>query len=315
MKKMGLAVISAIALNLGLSGVATAETKEYVLNTASTGGTYHPVGTAIATLAKVKLLPKQGFSLNAVNSAGSGANIEALGAGTADFAIITGLFGSYAVAGTNIVSEPQENLRSVSILWQSVDQFVIPNDKVVSGTVEDLIALKGTTASMGRVGSGTIGNNKILLARLGLDVEKDFELVRAGYTETAQAMLKGEVMSASFGAGPPTGAVTKLMKESAGGFTILEITDEQAAKMDGGQNIWTPFTIPAGTYLGQSEDVKTTAQANFLVVNASVDEEHVYELTKTIYDNLPFLRAIHTATNAMAVEKSLMIPKQHVCLR
>ena len=87
--------------------------KDYVLNTASTGGTYHPVGTAIATLTKVKLLPKQKFSLTAVNSAGSGANVQALGAGTADFAILQGLYGSYAATGTGPISEPQKNLRSV----------------------------------------------------------------------------------------------------------------------------------------------------------------------------------------------------------
>ena len=60
--------------SLALAGSALA--KDYVLNTASTGGTYHPVGTAISTLTKIKLLPKQKFSLTAVNSAGSGANIH-----------------------------------------------------------------------------------------------------------------------------------------------------------------------------------------------------------------------------------------------
>jgi len=40
-------------------------------------------------------------------------------------------------------------------------------------------------------------------------------------------------------------------------------------------------------------------------VNASVDEEHVYMLTKTMYENLPFLQAIHPATKAMAVEKAM----------
>ena len=38
---------------------AQAQSTDYVLNTASTGGTYHPVGTAISTLSKIKLLPKE----------------------------------------------------------------------------------------------------------------------------------------------------------------------------------------------------------------------------------------------------------------
>jgi TRAP-type uncharacterized transport system substrate-binding protein len=40
-------------------------------------------------------------------------------------------------------------------------------------------------------------------------------------------------------------------------------------------------------------------------VNASVDENHVYLLTKTMYENLGFLTAIHPATKAMAVEKAM----------
>ena len=80
-------LLSAALISAGLSSSAFAQSTDYVLNTASTGGTYHPVGTAIATLSKVKLLPKEKFSLTAVNSAGSGANVQALAANTAQFAI------------------------------------------------------------------------------------------------------------------------------------------------------------------------------------------------------------------------------------
>lgn len=291
---------------LALSTTAAfAESKDYVLNTASTGGTYHPVGTAISTLSKVKLLPKQKFSLTAVNSAGSGANVQALGAGTADFAILQGLFGSYAATGTGPVSEPQQNIRSVSMLWQNVEQFVISADMVKSGTVEDLVALKGKSVGMGKQNSGTIGSNTVLLSGLGLDVEKDFTLIHAGYGPTADAMANGQAVAAGIPSGPPTGAITKLMAANDGKFVILDVSDEQAKMMDGDRNLWTRFVIEAGTYPGQDKDVNTIAQPNFLAVNADVDEEHVYQLTKTMFENLGFLTAIHPATKAMSVEKAL----------
>lgn len=292
----------AIAVTAGLS---PAYSTDYVLNTASTGGTYHPVGTAISTLSKVKLLPAEGFSLTAVNSAGSGANVQALGAGTADFAILQGLFGSYAVTGTGPVTEPQENLRSVSMLWQNVEQFVVPTDKAPTSTVSDLAALKGMSAGMGKQNSGTIGSNGLLLAGLGIDIEKDFDLVYAGYGPTADAMANGQAFAAGIPSGPPTGAITKLMAANQGKFTILNVTDEQLAAMDGGRNLWVPFTIASGTYPGQDTDVTTIAQPNFLAVNDRVDENHVYMLTKTMYENLPFLQSIHPATKAMALEKAM----------
>ncbi len=284
---------------------ALAQSKDYVLNTASTGGTYHPVGTAISTLTKIKLLPKKKFSLTAVNSAGSGANVQALGAGTADFAIIQGLFGSYAATGTGPVSAPQKNLRSITMLWQNVEQFVLANDKVKSGTVDDLKGVTGMSMVMGKQNSGTIGSNAVLLSGMGIDINKDYKLVYAGYGPSADALANGQAVGGGLPSGPPTGAITKLMASNEGKFTILDVTPEQAKAMDGGRNLWVPYTIAAGTYPGQTKDIKTIAQPNFLAVNASVDEEHVYQVTKTMYENLGFLTAIHPATKAMAVEKAM----------
>ncbi|MEL6690827.1 MAG: TAXI family TRAP transporter solute-binding subunit [Pseudomonadota bacterium] len=298
------------ALTLGATLIASAtlaqaQSTDYVLNTASTGGTYHPVGTAISTLSKVRLLPKQKFSLTAVNSAGSGANVQALGAGTADFAILQGLFGSYAATGTGPVSEPQENLRSVTMLWQNVEQFVVPADKATTGTMDDIVALKGMSAGMGNQNSGTIGSNRVLLSGLGLNIDEDFDLVFAGYGPTADALANGQAVAAGMPAGPPTGAITQLMASNEGGFKVLDVTADQLAAMDGGRNLWVPYTIAAGTYPGQTDDINTIAQPNFLAVNADVDEEHVYLLTKTMYENLPFLQAIHPATNAMNLEGAM----------
>ncbi len=306
MKRMfrttALAAVAAVSVSLP---VAHAQDNDYVLNTASTGGTYHPVGTAIATLSKVKLLPKEKFSLTAVNSAGSGANVQALAAGTAQFAILQGLYGSYAATGTGPVSEPQENMRSVSMLWQNVEQFILSNDLVKDGTVSDMMAAKGMTVAMGKENSGTLGSNEVLLTGLGLDFATDFEFVYAGYGPSVDAMANGQAVGAGIPSGPPTSAVTKLMSTNEGKFKLLSVTDEEAAKMDGGRNLWTPYTIEAGTYPGQSEAVTTIAQPNFLAVNADVDENHVYLLTKTIYENLPFLQAIHPATKAMNIEAAM----------
>jgi len=300
--------LSLIAAGLALAfsaTAATAQSTDYVLNTASTGGTYHPVGTAISTLTKVKLLPGQGFSLTAVNSAGSGANVQAMGAGTADFAILQGLYGSYAATGTGPISEPQENIRSVSMLWQNVEQFLLANEHVSTGTVEDLKAVTGMGMGMGSQNSGTIGSNRVLLAGLGVDIDADYDLMYAGYGPTADALANGQIVGAGIPSGPPTGAITQLMASNADKFTVLDVTEDELAAMDDGRKLWVPYTIAAGTYPGQSDDIVTIAQPNFLAVNADVDADHVYLVTKTMYENLDFLVAIHPATKAMAIEKAM----------
>jgi len=150
LKKLAKPLVLATAVLAATTIGTAASASDYILNTASTGGTYHPVGTAIATLSKIKLLPKEKFSLTAVNSAGSGANVQALAADTAQFAILQGLFGSYAATGTGPVTEKQENMRSITMLWQNVEHFILANDHVESGSMSDLESVKGETVVMGK---------------------------------------------------------------------------------------------------------------------------------------------------------------------
>src|SRR6056300_705297 len=98
------------------------------------------------------------------------------------------------------------------------------------------------------------------------------------------------------------------MAGNEGKFTILDVTADEAKKLDGGRMLWTPYTIKAGTYPGQSKDTNTVAQPNFLAVNANVDGNHVYLLTKTMYENMPFLQAIHPGAAKYYQEVGLTVP-------
>ena len=299
------ALAAAAAISFGTA--THAEEASYVLATASTGGTYYPVGVALSTLVKVKLEPGEKIGMSAISSAGSGENVRLMRENEAQFAILQGLFGSYAATGTGPVAEsgPQENMRSVTMLWQNVEQFIVSNDVAGDGTVGVLADLKGQGMAMGAQNSGTIGSNAALLEGLGVNLESDYELVFGGYGPSVEALQNGQVKGVGIPAGVPTGAISQLMASAGDSVTPLEVTDEQMAAMDGGRNLWTRFVIPAGTYPGQEADWNTIAQPNFLATNADVSEENVYLITKTIYENLPFLQAIHPATKAMAIDKAI----------
>ena len=306
MKHLKLSVL-ATAGAVAFGGAVHAEEASYVLATASTGGTYYPVGVALSTLVKVKLEPKEKIGMSAISSAGSGENVRLLREGEAQFAIMQGLFGSYAATGTGPVAEagPQEKLRSVTMLWQNVEQFIVSNDVAGDGTIGALVDLKGEAMALGRQNSGTIGSNRTLLSGLGIAMDDDYELVFAGYGPSAEALQNGQVKGIGTPAGVPTGAVSQLMAAAGDSVTPLDITDEQLVAVDGGRNLWTRYVIEAGTYPGQDKDWNTIAQPNFLATTADIPEENVYMITKTIYENLPFLQAIHPATKAMAIERAI----------
>jgi len=304
-KGMGLALAVAVAGGT-LATAQAAEKRSYILATASTGGTYYPVGVAVATLAKVKLEPTIGLSLSAINSAGSGENIKLLRENEAQFAILQGLYGAWAWHGEGDLKESgqQKGLRSVTMLWQNVEQFVVRSSYAKSGTIEDLKGFDGVKFSIGPKNSGTEGSGRTILDNLGIDPDK-FSLAYMGYGPSADAMQNGTIDGMNIPSGVPTSAITRAYAAMGGDITVLDFTDKQMAQANGHYDLWTRYVIPANTYPGQTKEINTIAQPNFLAVREDVSEEDVYQLTKTIYENLPFLNGIHAATKAMALEKAI----------
>ncbi|MEQ8344652.1 MAG: TAXI family TRAP transporter solute-binding subunit [Sneathiellaceae bacterium] len=308
-RRTAIAALGAAALTLGATTSGQAqEEQNYLLATASTGGTYYPVGVALATLAKVKLQPGNKINVSAISSAGSGENVKLLRDNEAQLAILQGLFGANAWAGEGPFAKEgqQEHLRSITMLWPNVEHFVVKKGDAKSGTIDDMQGLKGKKVSMGAQNSGTIGSNRTILTNLGYDMEKDFDLAYMGYNPSAEALQNGQIEAMSTPAGPPVTAVTRAMAAMQGDVVVLDFTDEQMKTANGKfEDLWTRFDIAAGTYPGQDKAISTIAQPNFLAVRKDMPDETVYLLTKTIYENLPFLKGIHKATNEMSLDRAI----------
>lgn len=306
--KVILTTTALATLTLGGMNVNAEDNNSYILATASTGGTYYPVGVAIATLSKVKLEPKYHFSLSAISSAGSGENIKLMNENQAQFSILQGLYGAWAWNGEGPYEKTgkQKELRSVSMLWQNVEHFVLKTDLAKSGTVSDLKSLEGTNNkfSIGSKNSGTEGSGRQLLKGLGIDPDT-FSLAYMGYGSSADAIQNGNIDGMNTPAGVPVSAVTRLYASMGNKVTVLDFTDKQMKEANGHYKLWTRYTIPAETYPGQSKPINTIAQPNFLATRADVSEEDVYQLTKALYENLGYLSAIHKATKVMAIEKAI----------
>ncbi len=301
-----LGTVAAAAMVL-TAGVATAQDdRSYILTTATTGGTYYPVGVAIATLVKVKLQNAEGIDMAAISSAGSGENVGLMRDGQAQFGILQGLFGRYAANGSGPLENegPQEWLRSVGMLWQNVEHFIVTDDFIDVGTIDDMAGVEGEPFSIGARNSGTEGSGRAILGGLGIDPES-FDLVYQGYGPSAEALQNGTIVGVNMPGGVPVTGVTQAFA-ARDDLTILNFTEDQITRANGGDGeLWTAYTIPAGSYPNQDEDVQTIAQPNFLGVHQDVDEEAVYLITKTMFENLPFLQNIHPATNAMSLDAAL----------
>ncbi|MEA1964598.1 MAG: TAXI family TRAP transporter solute-binding subunit [Candidatus Aerophobetes bacterium] len=304
LKKIGGMLVSSFLVVMLLSGFAAAQKEDVslLITTATTGGTYYPVGVGMATLWTTKL-KDQGIRVAAQSSAGSAENIEMLRGKEVDLAILQGLFGKMVWRGTGVYKgRACKTVRSITMLWPNTEHFVLIKSKAKTGNVMDM---KGTRFSIGRAGSGTERSTLTIMKGLGMSRES-VKGEYLGYFESATAIKDRRIEGASLVAGPPVAAVTDLFATPGVDVVILEFTDKQLEAIN--EKTAYPgfrYLIPADTYPGQTESVNSIAQPNYLGVREGADEDIVYLLTKTIFENLDYLHGVHKATEYIKLKDAL----------
>lgn len=304
--KKYLIALGVIALTLSLMACSEGlETnRPYILTTATTGGTYYPVGVAVATITKSQLEPTHGISLSAISSAGSLENIKLLRDNQAQFALLQGVFAAWAWRGEGPIRKPQPHLRSVSAMWQNVEHFVLLTELVKDGTISDLASIEGERFVLGARNSGAEQTGRYILDQLGID-PNSFDLAYMGYGATANAIQDGNIVGMNIPAGAPVSAITQAYAILGDDMTLLSFTDEELAAINGRYPLWDYYPLKPETYPNQTKLVKTIAHPNVLAVRADVPEEVVYQVTKTIWENLAALNDIHKSTRDMKLESAV----------
>jgi len=146
----------------------------------------------------------------------------------------------------------------------------------------------------------------VILEALGYNPAKDFKLKYLGYNPSAGALQNGRIVGMNIPAGLPASAVTQAYAIlGSEGMRILDFTERQLEAVNSEYAVWKRAILEPGTYPGQDKPVRTISQSNLLIVHEDVGEDQIYKIVKNMYDNLPFLRQVHRATEKMSVESAL----------
>ena len=279
--------------------------RPYILATATTGGTYYPVGVALATITKAQLYETEGISLSAISSAGSAENIKLMRDNQAQFSILQGIFAAWAWHGDGPISKPQPWLRSIAALWQNTDHFVLLTRLTTDGTIWDIDKLDGQRFVLGARNSGAEKSGDHILKSLGIDYEEKLDLAYMGYGATANAIQDGTIVGMNIPAGPPVTGITRAFAMVGEDLTLLSFSDDDLDAINKTYPLWSRYVIPANTYPNQPEAVQGVAHPNILVVRADIPDEVVYQITKSMWENLGALHEIHKATREVKFETAL----------
>ncbi len=271
MKKV-FALILAIML---LAAVPACATEYIYLATGGTSGTYYALGGDLANLFAKN---NADLDVTAQSTGASAENIRLIDQGEAEMAIVQNDVADYAYNGTNAFEG--EQIQSFSVVASMYPEFVQLVVHADAG-INTLADLKGKRVSIGAAGSGVYFNAVQFLEVAGLTLD-DIDAQYLSFAESSDAIKNRQIDAAFITAGIPNAAIQELGATSD--IKLLSLDDETVAALQEAYPFYAKATIPADTYANQPEDVTAVAIRAVLICKADMDEELVYNLTKTLYE-------------------------------
>ena len=297
MRRAGLAVVLAGVLAAscggggGEEGDAAPERVFLSMGTAPPGGAFFVVGSA---LAEVLNEFGAGFGWNATAEATSGSqeNIRRLDGGELDFAMSNAAITYFAVRGGDGWDKAYP-MRAVMTLAPNVALFIAPEG---SG-VETVADLRGQRVGVGPAGAGFEYFVGPLLEAHGLTYD-DFSPLNATQSGAVDLIADGSAAAVFVGGAVPTASITQATASQDIHFVPF---DENARQRLVDEYVFfRPATIPAGTYRGQDEPFEGLDVGSMhLITSAEADEDLVYEVTRTLYEQRESVVEKHAAGRAI----------------
>jgi len=217
-------------------GAGTGDTKDLLLGTGGEAGTYYAYGGVLSSYVS----GKNSFSVTALSSGGSQANIEDLTAGSIQLGFSQSDVLAYAFAGERLFDVPVDSLSVVAALYMEQVQIVTTNPGITS-----VAGLKGKNVSIGAAGSGTYFNAIDVLESYGM-TENDIHAIYQSFGDSAESLKDGKIDAAFIVAGAPTTAITDLAASKDVYLVSLD-TEHRNALLASGL-YYSAYTIPKDTY-------------------------------------------------------------------
>ena len=284
----------ALAAALTFGSVATAQ--DLSIATGGTGGTYYPYGGGLAELIGKYV---DGASATAEVTGASVENMALIAQEQSDLAIALADTVHGAVNGTiEPFTDRPVDARAIASIYPNAVHIVT----LEGSGIESLQDLKGKRVSVGAPGSGTEVNAEQILTANDISYD-DIDEQRLNFNETADALRDGDIDAGIWSVGPPTSSILNLA--ATRDIAFVPLSDEEIAAAQEAEPVFAPYTLQPGLYEGVEEPVQTIAIPNVLVVNAAMNEDLAYQITKAMFEHTDELIAVHPAANDTTVEFSL----------
>ncbi|MBQ3062809.1 MAG: TAXI family TRAP transporter solute-binding subunit [Clostridia bacterium] len=293
-----LCALLCLSMLAACGGNENADTEKTVINfpTASASGALYAVGAAITNLWDTEI---ENVSAASQASTGGIENLNLVSEGEAQVSIAIssncyeclngeGSFDGYAY----------DDLKVIAGLYLNPNQMVVTEG---SG-IESLVDVKGKHFAVASAGSSVYGECYNHFTAAGLTFPDDINCEYITFADAADMLQNGTIDGAWIMSGAPASAVTQACTS---GCRLVGVDEQTIAGLQAQYPWYVPYTIPAGTYPGQDEDVNTSAIKMVMFCRGDLSEDVVYELTKVFWENIDSLGESQAVLKGLTPEEAV----------
>ena len=171
------------------------------------------------------------------------------------------------------------NLRVIAGLYLNPNQVVV----TTKSEIRTLSDVRGKHFAVAASGSSVEGECRNHFTAAGLNYPDDIRAEYISFSDSAELLGNGQIDGAWIMSGVPAPAVSQALSS---GCMLLDIDETTIEALKAEYPWYVTYMIPAGSYPNQTQDVRTTAIKMVLFCSADLDEETVYMLTKTLWENI-----------------------------
>ncbi|MEE4120521.1 MAG: TAXI family TRAP transporter solute-binding subunit [Paracoccaceae bacterium] len=302
MRTIGKAAASA-AFAVAIGSAAHAQ-DNVTIGAASVGGTYYVWAGGLANV-----LSQAGMDANVEVTGGPLHNIQLVDAGEMQLGLSTA---APAYEGFNGIEwadgEEYDNIRAVLPMYPS---FFTWWSLKTSG-IESFQDLDGNVVAMGPTGGTPDTYGRVVYKQTGVTPSR---MVNAGFSDIVNLLRDGQIDAAFTTAGLPHPAVAE--NESTDPINLITLPPEISRAFIEEYPYFGTGIVPAGTYEAVTEDQETLTVWNFVITNADMPEDTVYEIVKAVFENQDAMIEAHPASRYVQLENisEITIPLHPGALR